>query len=641
MNRVFFKIFFVLCLQNCFVTLAFAQTPCFNADVVRGCAPLTVQITDCSGTPNTNLIFYRFEPSLTPTNTTNTHTYNTPGKYSVTQILQLGSNSDSLRKTNYIEVLDTPTPQFEVNLCANRTVSLNITDSNYEEYIINWGDGSTLQTVSKGSVPTLHTYLSTSTVSVTLQGRYVPGGCGGSNSILISPIVNIPKPTFSSITTRIRNTTTGALDLKFEASSNFDYEIYQNGNASPIANVEGIEGIITQSLENINTQNQTYCFRVRAKDACGNFNDSDSFYCNLNLNVSTQNNQNLITWSSYTGAGLPANLFQQYVLYRNNQPLQVFSNIAANQFLDQEVKCNENYCYEIRAEFSSPAINFISASNNVCVTAFSNSIPPIVSPLNSTVESPRSIRVFWDVSNEPRIIEYKITRLTTEFTNNSNDVQEIIDTDLKIDKQFCYEIQYKNECGNVSPISQKTCPVFLKASAIEAGKISLDWAAYRNASNFFERYIIEKLDENGEVYDEISISSLITEYIDTEAKTDRQILRYRIKTVIDNANEVFSYSNIVEIKQKFRIFFPNAFTPDGNERNDSFKPTYLFVKNYKMTIYNRLGEVMYISEKIEDGWNGDFKGKPAPQDAYIYVVELEDFIGEQFKTKGTFTLLRR
>lgn len=610
----------------------FAQA-CFNANVVRGCAPLTITLNDCSGGAN---IAYKYSEAegFVPRNT---NTYTTPGKYFITQIAQINATGDSLRKNDYIEVLPTPLPEFEVRMCANRKVSLNIIDTQYEQCLVDWGDGSSVQVVPKGSSAIEHNYLGTGTYSLKVKGNYVPGSCGAEKAILISPVSALPPPTMENIITNVRSATAGAITLRILARADFDYEIYEGNNTTVLTSFLGINGIITKTIENINTENNI-CLRVKTLDKCGTSAESVPFYCHTAIKAEAEDNQNKLTWNAYTGA-VPTGSFLQYVLYKNSQPFQVVTDIAQNTFIDLNVTCKENYCYQIVAEFASATFNFNSSSNTECVNAFSTKIPPKVRELNATVETSRSIRLFWDVDNFPKVTKYEIKRNGVAL-NSPTQSTDLIDADLKIDKQFCYEVRYTNICDNSSDWAVQVCPVYLASLPIEAGKPKLQWTAYQNPDNLLEKYVLQKLNDNLQVYEEIDLPTNTLTYTDATAKTDRQIMRYRIKSVIDGANDVVSYSNIVEVTQRFRLFFPTAFTPNANAMNETFKPVFLFVKRFKMTIYNRQGELIFQTDNIEKGWDGTFKGSPVPADTYAYFAEAEDNTGEKFTTKNSFVLIR-
>jgi gliding motility-associated-like protein len=90
------------------------------------------------------------------------------------------------------------------------------------------------------------------------------------------------------------------------------------------------------------------------------------------------------------------------------------------------------------------------------------------------------------------------------------------------------------------------------------------------------------------------------------------------------------------------VQFPNAFTPNGDGRNDRYQAAVNCpVPKYKLVIYNRNGEQVYQTADPKGGWDGSFKGEVQPIGAYVYYTEFFDFVLKQsFAEKGTFVLLR-
>jgi len=85
---------------------------------------------------------------------------------------------------------------------------------------------------------------------------------------------------------------------------------------------------------------------------------------------------------------------------------------------------------------------------------------------------------------------------------------------------------------------------------------------------------------------------------------------------------------------------PNAFSPNGDGRNDR-----VFVKGFGLAkinwkIYNRWGELVFFTNDYLEGWDGNSNGKIQPQDVYHYVVEVEYSDGRKGTKKGDITLLR-
>lgn len=94
-----------------------------------------------------------------------------------------------------------------------------------------------------------------------------------------------------------------------------------------------------------------------------------------------------------------------------------------------------------------------------------------------------------------------------------------------------------------------------------------------------------------------------------------------------------------------KIFFPNAFTPNGDGLNDVFKPVTnsLDCEHYSISIYNRWGAMIYQSNDITVGWDGKYKGEYCQPGAYVYKIAYSQTIpsntGPEIKM-GTVMLVR-
>jgi len=88
---------------------------------------------------------------------------------------------------------------------------------------------------------------------------------------------------------------------------------------------------------------------------------------------------------------------------------------------------------------------------------------------------------------------------------------------------------------------------------------------------------------------------------------------------------------------------PNAFTPNSDGENDV-----LFVKGSGFTdldfkIFNRVGEQVFSSNSIENGWDGKWQGINQENEVFIYVIKakcLNGVNGENVFLKGNVTLLK-
>jgi gliding motility-associated-like protein len=100
----------------------------------------------------------------------------------------------------------------------------------------------------------------------------------------------------------------------------------------------------------------------------------------------------------------------------------------------------------------------------------------------------------------------------------------------------------------------------------------------------------------------------------------------------------------VEVFKDCYIDVPNAFTPNNDGSNDYFLPRQLMskgVRTFKMTIYNRWGQIIFETNSINGrGWDGKFNDKEQPAGVYIYSINATLQNGGVEKYTGNLTLLR-
>ena len=86
---------------------------------------------------------------------------------------------------------------------------------------------------------------------------------------------------------------------------------------------------------------------------------------------------------------------------------------------------------------------------------------------------------------------------------------------------------------------------------------------------------------------------------------------------------------------------PTAFTPNGDDQNELFKPTInQDVKEYSFVIFNRYGQRVFETQVYPFGWDGRFNGKEQPVGSYIYFINYKTGNNQPVLRKGTFLLVR-
>ena len=102
-----------------------------------------------------------------------------------------------------------------------------------------------------------------------------------------------------------------------------------------------------------------------------------------------------------------------------------------------------------------------------------------------------------------------------------------------------------------------------------------------------------------------------------------------------------SYQKVI-IEPDFNFYIPNAFSPNGDSINDSFNGKGTFITDYKMRIFDRWGNLIFITRSINVPWDGTANdgNEIAQIDVYIYVIELTSFKQKRYNYKGMVTLVR-
>ncbi|MBK9108259.1 MAG: gliding motility-associated C-terminal domain-containing protein [Saprospiraceae bacterium] len=115
--------------------------------------------------------------------------------------------------------------------------------------------------------------------------------------------------------------------------------------------------------------------------------------------------------------------------------------------------------------------------------------------------------------------------------------------------------------------------------------------------------------------------------------------------IIDGFGCEYIASVFISVEQKY--FVPNAFSPNGDQINDFFN---LFSdRSVEMIdvlkIFDRWGNLQFEGKNISphrlnDGWNGEFKGQKSLPGVYVYLFQFHDKAGIFHQLSGDVTLIR-
>ncbi len=116
---------------------------------------------------------------------------------------------------------------------------------------------------------------------------------------------------------------------------------------------------------------------------------------------------------------------------------------------------------------------------------------------------------------------------------------------------------------------------------------------------------------------------------------------YTISLYIENVGGCFSeYELSVCIKSEYRLFAPNAMTPNLDGKNDVFKFKGLFIEEINWQIFNRWGEIIFEGDSMEDSWDGWYKGNRVQTGVYVFLARYTTkFDDREQVLKGVVTVV--
>lgn len=107
---------------------------------------------------------------------------------------------------------------------------------------------------------------------------------------------------------------------------------------------------------------------------------------------------------------------------------------------------------------------------------------------------------------------------------------------------------------------------------------------------------------------------------------------------------VDSMTREIFYKEDVIFYVPNAFTPDGDEFNQTFQPVFTSgfdPYDFDLYIYNRWGELIFESHDSQEGWDGTFKGNLVQTGLYSWKIEFKTiYTDERVLVTGHVNVLK-
>ncbi len=609
-----------------------------GTDPLIGCAPFTVEVANTvSGADNIGFVFDYKGETLSSLPQATQFTYNKPGRY---RILQAGSsNAGPITLCREVIVRDRTPPKITAVPCSDGKVKLIFADDSiskqYDQIEVDWNDGSAPEYINQGGALEIeHDYFGAGVRILFYRGIYTQnaGGCFGSNKTLLRVTINGKQNSQISIS-QVESRADGSVGLSFKSAGGVEVEVMVktgSGNYVGTGVKSSQTGNVELTLQSLDPR-QIHCLKLSTTDACGNVTESNEV-CTVVLNGKAESERNILTWNQYP----QPQEFKSYELLRNGNRIKRFTKIEDISYVDNDVECGVSYRYQLVATVGKAE----SRSAPVEVTAKSDLKPSTISQAIVSVEQDGSVSLVAFPPTQGTTPAYKMIferadNVTagfqevgvTENTNRYSDVKA-----KTSERSYCYRILYENACGNRSEPSKPICTIFLK----DIGQL-IKWTEDPPFTDDVGGYFVVKLNKGGSASETGVGANLI--YDPKFDDPNEQEFEYQIRSRSKNGS-FLSYSNVVLFRREAALFLPDAFSPNSDGINDTFKPSGSFYDNFQMIIYNRWGQSIFQTTDPGTGWDGAINGDRAPQGPYVYKVIIRDNTGKDFVKKGTVMLLR-
>ena len=104
----------------------------------------------------------------------------------------------------------------------------------------------------------------------------------------------------------------------------------------------------------------------------------------------------------------------------------------------------------------------------------------------------------------------------------------------------------------------------------------------------------------------------------------------------------------MKIKPETAFYGPNSFTPNDDGINDTWQPNGVGISEftYELMIYNRWGELIFFTDRLETGWDGtrnsggEQTNTIAQIDVYVWLVRFKDPDGRIREYSGHINLIK-
>lgn len=302
----------------------------------------------------------------------------------------------------------------------------------------------------------------------------------------------------------------------------------------------------------------------------------------------------------------------------------VLTNFTPNarQLEDSDTDCRQPACYQVvwrtqgRVQQTTP-FEVLSYSNVVCVDASTLPKPPVPEAWVSVVGEGQ-VQVFarssstsewplvgWEVRDRTGLLP----TLGIPWLDNQSRPEE---------GSVCYQVRVVDACASASAWTEPLCTLHLQLST--EGELIWTGGPPFSPSEVIRYNVFaqeESLSQN-----QASFTATVRQYF-PDVESFQSYADFSVEA--SSSTGRLSRSNAVRIAIQPKLFFPTAFSPNGDGYNDEWFPKGRLgrIQSFQITIFDRSGVEIWSSQDVRAAWDGTYQKRPVPTGAYGYRVRYE------------------
>lgn len=415
-------------------------------------------------------------------------------------------------------------------------------------------------------------------------------------------------------------------------------------------------------------------FKVVSIDSCGNqSNDVNTVAHNtMHLRYFNAACENLtrLNWNSYNG--WPGGVSNYFIIASITDPIlgtyiDTLATLTPNDTTWDHVTMisGNSYCYTIVARDVTGLLS--SSSNDFCINALVTTPSDFLYLASASVLPDGGTEIYSIIDGNSDVKFVRIQRALNPIgpfdvlaaipkPQGANPVIRFSDFGARTDDfSYVYLVTAVDSCDAVDTISNLARTMHLTVQRNGNMSNTLRWTPYSIFGGGVSRYAVFRSVDGGTfalVTDQLTdTDSAYLDDVRAFGKGNGSFCYYIVATeganpngfIAPNGNPFTAASNRVCVNHDVKIFIPTAFNPNSDiVENRIWKPRNIFSQpnTFEIHIFDRWGSEVFFSDNPEVGWDGSFKGAPAPMGVYVYFIKYkskEDFMKEE---RGSFTLIR-